>query len=295
MIRAAICIASLLLAAADMPLPFYRELKLSSPEMTGSDVIIAQNLLLRDSAVSEFNPNGVYSDTSDQATRNFQEAHGLDVSGVVNEETAALLLELHSADGVKDTGFTAASMGYLYKFFIPVYKNRSIESAGVLYDKNNKILLTFPVRTHGHRDDGSSAEWPDMGNGDYGLNQFSSNGATVTGIVEVDLNSPEPDPALYGPWPVNRVVRGLEGNGVFLLPNIRDGILLHTGNWTSGGWTPYSPMPNSAGCMHSYPEHVERIYQALVREGVVVNENTFSGKNYPYKPQGIAVIEQQDE
>lgn len=294
MLGAIFCIVSLALAAADMPLPFYRELKLSSPEMTGSDVIIAQNLLLRDSAVAAFDPNGVFSESSDQATRNFQAAHGLTADGLLGEETAALLLDLHSADGVKDTGFTAASMGYIYKFFIPVYKNRSIETAGVLYDKHNNILLTFPVRTHGHRDDGSDAEWPDMGNGDYGLNQFSSNGATVTGIVEVDLNSPEPDPALYGPWPVNRVVRGLEGNAAFLLPNIRDGILIHTGNWTSGGYTPFTNMPNSAGCMHSHPEHVERIYQALVREGVVVNDNTFSGKNYPYKPQGIAVIEQQD-
>ena len=47
--------------------------------------------------------------------------------------------------------------------------------------------------------------------------------------------------------------------------------------------------------MHSHPEHVERIYKALVREGVTINENTFSGKDYPYSPQGIAVIEQQDE
>jgi hypothetical protein len=34
--------------------------------------------------------------------------------------------------GVKDSGFTAASMGYLYKIYIPVYTNRSVESAGVL-------------------------------------------------------------------------------------------------------------------------------------------------------------------
>jgi hypothetical protein len=50
-------------------------------------------------------------------------------------------------------------------------------------------------------------------------------------------------------------------------------------------------MPNSAGCVHSHPEHVERIYQTLVRLGVTVNDNTFSGKEYPYKPQGIGVIQ----
>lgn len=39
-------------------------------------------------------------------------------------------------------------------------------------------------------------------------------GDTVTGLVEIDLNSPEPNPAMYGPWPVNRVVRGLDGNAL---------------------------------------------------------------------------------
>ena len=67
--------------------------------------------------------------------------------------------------------------------------------------------------------------------------------------------------------------------------------LIHTGNWTSSDWDPSKPMPNSAGCVHSHPEHVERIYKALVRLGVTVNDNTFSGKNYPYKPQGIGVIQ----
>lgn len=277
-----------------MPLPWSRELYLTTPEMTGNDVIIAQNLLIRDAAVKTFKADGVFGDETDAATRAFQTAHELPSTGRVDEATAELLLELHSADGVKDTGFTAASRGYLYKVFIPVYANRSIETAASLYDAENKLIMTFPVRTHGHRDDGSSAEWPDFGNGDFGLNQFTSNGATTTGLVEMDLNSPEPDPELYGPWPVNRVVRGLEGNAAFLLPYIRDGQLIHTGNWTSGGWDNTKTMPNSAGCIHSHPEYVERIYKELVKRGVVVNPNTFSGKNYPYKPQGIAVFEQQD-
>ena len=50
-------------------------------------------------------------------------------------------------------------------------------------------------------------------------------------------------------------------------------------------------MPNSSGCIHGHPSNVEEIYNALVKLGVKVNPNTFSGKNYPYKPQGIAVIE----
>lgn len=148
----------------------------------------------------------------------------------------------------------------------------------------------------------------------------------MTGLVEIDLNSPEPDPAVYGPWPVNRVVRGLDGNALLrklitctctlctwntffftssqythftpipfpiVLPNIRDGILVHTGNWTTSTvqWTPRHDMPNSAGCIHGHPADVEKIYSILVSIGVEVRDNTFSGKNYPYKPQGVGVIE----
>lgn len=50
-------------------------------------------------------------------------------------------------------------------------------------------------------------------------------------------------------------------------------------------------MPDSSGCIHSHPEDVERIQEELIKLGVVVNDNTFSGKDYPYKPQGIAVVE----
>jgi hypothetical protein len=81
-------------------------------------------------------------------------------------------------------------------------------------------------------------------------------------------------PKLYGPYPVNRAVQGisvsaaqssvarststatandsgtavllfLQGNAAWLIPNIRDGILMHTGEWP--GWTPPMAMPNSAG------------------------------------------------
>lgn len=78
-----------------------------------------------------------------------------------------------------------------------------------------------------------------------------------------------------------------------VLPNIRDGILLHTGNWTSEAqpWNPTMDMPNSAGCIHGHPDDVYKIQEILVGLGVKINPNTFSGKNYPYKPQGIGVIE----
>jgi len=282
---------------SSMPLPFTRELKVTSPMMSGNDVIIAQNLLKRDDAVdSMLSCDGVYGSQSAAATSAFQRAHSLKETGVFDANTANLVLQLHSADGYKDSGFTAASMGYLYKLHVPVHSNRSIETTATLFDASNNIIMTFRVRTHGHRDDGSSAPWPDFGNGDVGLNEFTSSGATITGLIEVDLNSPEPDPDLYGPWPINRFVKGLDGNSAFLQPNIRDGILLHTGDWSTSSkqWDSSMDMPNSSGCIHGHPEDVERIYKELVNLGVKVNDNTYGGKNYPYKPQGIAVVERVD-
>lgn len=284
-------------ALAAMPLPFTRELKVTSPIMSGNDVVIAQNLLIRDDAVdNSLECDGSYGSLSAEATAAFQSAYKLAETGILDEETAQLLLDLHSNDNYKDSGFTAASMGYLYKLHIPVHSNRSIETTATLYDDVNNVIMKFTVRTHGHRNDGSAAPWPDFGNGDVGLNEFTSSGATVTGLIEIDLNSPEPTPSMYGPWPVNRFVRGLDGNSAFLQPNIRDGILLHTGNWTTDevDWNPSMAMPDSSGCVHGHPSDVERVYNELVKLGVEVHENTFSGKDYPYKPQGIAVVERVD-
>ena len=89
-------------------------------------------------------------------------------------------------------------MGYLYKFHIPVHSNRSIETYSTLFDAKGNVLLKFRTRTHGHRGDGTTNYWPDFGDGDVGLNQFTTSGNIVTGVVEVDLNSPEPD-RLDGP------------------------------------------------------------------------------------------------
>eukprot|EP01038_Epipyxis_sp_PR26KG_P006912 gene6912-9465_t len=278
-------------SGSNMPLPFTREL---SEGMTGNDVLIAQNLLKRDKSVSQtLQTDGSFGSQTYTATSSFQLAVGLKSTGTIDASTAQYLLDLHSADGYKDSGFSAGSMGYLYKFHIPVHSNRSIETSITLFDKENNVLMKFTGREHGHRDDGSNMGWPDFGDGDYGLNEFTSNGNTVTGLVEVDLNSPEPNPDLYGPWPVNRIVRGLDGNALFLIPNIRDGILIHTGNWSTADseWNPTMDMPNSSGCIHGHPSNIEQVYKTLVGLGVKVNDNPFSGKNYPYKPQGIAVIE----
>ena len=85
-----------------MPLPFTRELFLTSPPLTGNDVIIAQNLLLRCENVKDDNlvANGVFEETSKIATLHFQEFNNLQQTGIIDEQTATLLLDLHSNDGL---------------------------------------------------------------------------------------------------------------------------------------------------------------------------------------------------
>ena len=87
-------------------------------------------------------------------------------------------------------------------------------------------------------------------------------------------------------------MRGLEGNAAFLLPDIRDGILVHTGDW---GVSNLSAMPNSAGCLHAEPAAIERIADELVARNVTIRKNPGSGADYPYAPQGVAVFEELDD
>jgi peptidoglycan hydrolase-like protein with peptidoglycan-binding domain len=289
-----VCVYCIFSVFAAMPDPFYRELSVTSPLLTGNDVLTVQTLVKRDKAVDpSLLVNSIYDEATAAAVTSFQASNGLKSTGIFDEITAQLLLDLHTDDGYQDSGFTAESMGYLYKFHIPVYKNRSIETFASLFDAKGNLLLKFRVRSHGYRDDGTEGDWPDFGVGDVGQTQFADNGNTVTGLIEMDLNSPEPYANVYGPWPVNRFVRGLDGNAALALPTLRDGLLIHTGNWTTDTqrWNPTMPMPNSAGCVHGLPRDVERIYELLVGLGVKVNDNPFSGRNYPYQPQGIAVVE----
>ena len=281
--------------STSMPLPWSRELIVANPPLQGKDVEITQYLLLRDPLTAKLLQTGFYDAGTASAVSTFQKAHDLSPTGVVDSKTAQMILDLCSADGVKDSGFTAESLGYKYKLNIPVHVNRSIETKATLFDSKNNVMHVFTIRAHGHRDNDQGTEnWPDFGNGDIGLTQFAGNGDTTTGIIEIDLNSPEPNPTLYGPFPINRFVRGLSGNAKFLLPTYRDGQLLHTGDWSTPekAWDTSMPMPNSEGCLHAHPEDVERVFKILTEKlGVKVNDNPFSGKNYPYPPQGIAVVE----
>ena len=157
------------------------------------------------------------------------------------------------------------------------------------------MLFTFATRTHGQSNPPSAA-WPNYNNS-VGLNQFSSDGNTPTGLASIDLNSagPAQDEKYYGPYPVQRVIAGIAGNMALLLQpqssNIRSGILMHTGEWP--GWSDGDQMPDSDGCIHVHPDDLDRINTILTTQlGVVVHNNTFSSKDYPYSPQGIISVQQ---
>ena len=110
-----------------------------------------------------------------------------------------------------DSGRSARSQGYKFKIVVPVHANRSVETSAKLLDADDNVLLTFPVRAHGHDVTPSGQpdprEWPDYDNDNAGLNQFSSSGMTPTGLSQADLNSPEDDPKLYGCVCVHAVFR----------------------------------------------------------------------------------------
>lgn len=110
------------------------------------------------------------------------------------------------------------------------------------------------------------------------------------GLATIDLNSPEPSDVEqeYGPYPINRVVQGLEGNMGLLMSDIRSGILLHTGEWP--GWDDSMDMPNSEGCLHAHPDDVDAIWQALVNLGVEIHDNPYSSTDYPYTQQGLISV-----
>ena len=125
-------------SSSTMPLPFSRVLYLTTTYLSGNDVTIAQNLLARDDYVDgRLSKDGVFGEQSEQAVLDFQRGNNLSPTGILDSSTAELLLTLHSADGYKDSDFTASSLGYKYKFHIPVYQNRSIETKATLYDGDN--------------------------------------------------------------------------------------------------------------------------------------------------------------
>lgn len=176
----------------------------------------------------------------------------------------------------------------MYKVHVPLHRNRSVEVNATLFDADNVALHVFRVRAHGANLYAPST-WPSFNDTDPGRNQFSGSGNTPTGLITFDLNSPEPNATLYGPYPINRAVAGLRGNAAFVLPHLRNGILLHTGEWP--GWRPSMDMPNSEGCIHAHPDDIHLIWKMLAGIGVQVRKNPYGELPYPFKPQGLISIE----
>eukprot|EP01133_Synstelium_polycarpum_P007501 gene7501-8777_t len=213
-----------------------------------------------------------------QVLAKFQSTNNLPVTGSLDIDTASLVIDQLLDDGYKDNG--EIPPGYLYKVHIPVYRNRSIETTATLYDANMKTLLSFTVRTQGQNDNSTGLP----------MNDLCSDGPTPTGLMTFDLNSPEPDPVSYGPYPINRAVEGLAGNAFIVISQIRNGILMHTGEWKN--WSPSLPMPNSHGCVHGHPEDISSVQSILTQTlGVSIHNNSYGKLPYPYRPQGILSIE----
>ena len=284
--------------SATMPAPFSTPLQMGNNSI---EVMILHQLLARTPpgrATGGFNVSGtVFDEATYVALLAFQRAsHGkAKATGVLDRVTALLLLsDRYSDDGYRDDGRSAADHGmqYKYKILIPVHRNRSIQTNATFMDAHNNILFHFPVRTKGHVHDGCGRSlpesWPNFNDTGYGLNQFSSGGMTPTGLIEIDLNSPEGEPKLYGPYPVTRFVHGLAGNAAFLVPDVRNGILIHTGEWP--GWKDGDNMPNSAGCVHTWPEFVKTIWKTAVRLGAETRKNPFGKRPYPFRPQALASV-----
>jgi hypothetical protein len=245
--------------------------------MKGNDVKIAQALLRRSPFVKNVSVTSTFDAATVTAVKQFQTGNKITASGKVDVKTASALLHLHTHDGWSDpNGALPVPPGSMYKVWIPVNKNRSIETVGVLFAANKTVLHRFPVRLQGQPGD----------------MEFCSNGDTPTGYGLFDLNSPESDPVEFGPYPINRIAWGLKGNmGLLLGDNantIRNGILLHTGEWQ--GWKPGNPMPRSHGCIHSYPHDILTIYNILTAIGVQMNKNPGGVRPYPFKPQGVISI-----
>ena len=311
-------VATALIFAA-FPAPFSRPLKVSDPPLRGADVTVLQQLLRRAPGKCALACGCGCSHRYDQVTANAVACYLNRTDGTLDEAGAHKVLSHLSDDRYVDDGMPANATGHLYKLLIPVHRNRSIETTATLLDAHNTKLLSFRVRAHGHDVDSSGVPvpgrpWPDFHDDDcpesaatagcVGLNQFSPDGSTPTGLSEVDLNTPESSSKFYGPYPVNRFVRGLQGNAEFLFgpaicdskadlepTPIRSGILMHTGEWANHSrWTPGQPMPNSAGCVHAYPDAIHTIWRMLVARGVVARPNTDGKLPYPFRPQGIASV-----
>ena len=277
--------------AADMPLPFTRELTLRAPCLNGTDVGLIQLLVARAVPLGGYAP-WCYDNATATAVSAFQRTVGLAPSGTFDAPTAVLALSRLEEDGWRDNDTAPAQLGFKYKIRVDAHLNRSIESTATLFAGNGTAIFSWRARAHGADIAGTDPTWPSFSSCCAGASQFARNGNTPSGLMSLDLNSPEDDAKEFGPWPVNRAVQGLEGNAAFSLPRLRDGILVHTGEWANySNWHPPLDMPNSLGCIHNWPETIERLWHELVALGVDVRPNTGGARPYPYAPQGLLAVQ----
>lgn len=294
-----LCVVVVFVLAQDptIPFPFQRNLEYSpSDPMSGKDVYILQHLLNRWSRKPNLPISQVYDLSTAKAMASWKVSKGMKNNTSFDTDTAFALLKDFQYDNYKDAGIKPIDMGLKFRVYIPVYRNRSIETTATLFDENNNILHKWIARTRAHTIFGEEP-WPTWDSETFGLNEFTGWGFTPSGLTLMDLNTPEPASVedLYGKWNVLRAVRGIEGNAAITMPYIRNGILMHTGNWHKHGWTVDKPMPNSSGCIHVHPEDQATVTSILATIGVIANENPFGTLPYPYAPQGLLSVEVLDD
>ena len=140
-----------------------------TPFMTGDDVFILQNMLMRVPAAN-VTPSGFYDDSTAAAVFSFKRTRGIiPVNDVFDALAAAGALQSLAADGYVDDGAPPSASGHLYKVVIPVHANRSIETMATLQAANGSAVFSFTVRAHGI-DTPPSPPWPYFNSSGFGLN-----------------------------------------------------------------------------------------------------------------------------
>ena len=107
-----------------LPLPFKRILQITTPPMTGNDVIILQHLINRFEYLKEkIQVTGTYDSNTRKAVIILQEQQQqllLSTRGVFGEKEANLLLTCCMNDKYTDDGKPAKEKGYKYKLHVVV-------------------------------------------------------------------------------------------------------------------------------------------------------------------------------
>eukprot|EP01086_Lenisia_limosa_P016103 TRINITY_DN5665_c0_g1_i1.p1 TRINITY_DN5665_c0_g1~~TRINITY_DN5665_c0_g1_i1.p1 ORF type:complete len:277 (-),score=36.25 TRINITY_DN5665_c0_g1_i1:5-760(-) len=244
--------------------------------MRGYDVKVAR-LLLTQLGYLSYPISDHYDHTTATAVVQFNSDYGLEQEGL-HAAAQSLLLDLAPIDSYIDAGGHLPSP-YKYKVLVTVCEDRTIQPIAKLLNSTGHVIHSFRARLKGQSDSNGRS-----------ISEFGSDGDTPTGLYLFDLNSPEGDDDLYGPYPVNRATDGLAGNAAIAYKSggPRSGILLHTGSWDKSG---SDTMEDSHGCIHAHQDDIRTIWKKLVALGVEVRENPFGTRPYPFAPQGLLSVQ----